>query len=116
MSPRMEELLLVLVIVILPLIPAILIFKLFPATTGGIGGELRGIRFKFAGAFAGYAFVLLFLGFIFKAEIDRLAGKYEVWTINGTLQLEQLSDQRVFEGVKMAILPARYMVNLNGQF
>ena len=116
MSPRIEEWLLLLGIVIVPLIPAIVIFKLFPDTTGWIGGKLRGIKFNFAGAFAGYVLVLLFLGFIFKAQIDRLAGKYEVYTISGTLQLEPPPDTLVFSSVKWAIEPAKYTVDLKGKF
>jgi hypothetical protein len=45
--------------VLLPLIPAVLIYRLFPDTPIGISGILQGLKINAGGAFAGYLIVLL---------------------------------------------------------
>jgi hypothetical protein len=45
--------------VLLPLIPAVLIYRLFPDTKVGVSGPLANLTVRASGAFAGYLVVFL---------------------------------------------------------
>jgi len=74
--------------VLLPLIPAVLIYRLFPDTPIGISGILQGLKINAGGAFAGYLIVLLVIKpWVTEAYIDVGGLLHPAWTITGSLRL-----------------------------
>lgn len=73
-------------LVILPLIPAVVIFKVFPTSRAGGEGPLGGIQWKLGGAFAGYVLVSLLLVIGMKVTPNEVDA--EVWTVTGRVELE----------------------------
>lgn len=75
-------------IILLPLIPALLIYILLPSNAQ-VSGPLEGFRVNLTGAFAGYfALVLLSTGITYKIQPDEKEfPKYEEYTILGSIDL-----------------------------
>lgn len=67
--------------VLLPLIPAFLLFKLLP-NTAVVGGPFHGFRIDLSGAFGAY-FVLLVLILSTKNSVWDPPPAYQVWTVKG---------------------------------
>lgn len=65
------------ILVLLPLVPAFILFKFLPSS-GNAGGDAFGLTWKFGGAFAGYLIVFLLL----QHAVGPLQGS-EVWTVRG---------------------------------
>ena len=85
-------------ILIVPILPAYLMFKVLPGT-GNVHGKLRGLEIKLGGAFAGYfALVLLVVSELpkIKAALASPPPTTQVWEVEG-----QVMD----EGNKEAIEP-----------
>lgn len=59
LNPFLMLILLLAFLVLLPLAPAILIYKLFPNTKVGVSGPLQGLTFNASGAFAAYVVTAL---------------------------------------------------------
>jgi hypothetical protein len=47
------------VVILLPIIPAIILFKALPTSKGDVSGKLQGLEIKLSGAFAGYFAVVV---------------------------------------------------------
>ena len=73
--------------ILVPLLPAILLFKVIPGDASG-SGTLFGMKWKLGGAFAGYAFVLLasYTCFIADMKNAALADLGESWIISGHIK------------------------------
>jgi hypothetical protein len=71
------------ILILLPIIPAALIFKLF-RTHGKGEGQLFGFRWSFGGAFAGYLIILLVLWSVMYNQFNPKDA--EVWTVNGKVE------------------------------
>jgi hypothetical protein len=85
MSTTNQELLLVMVGVLLPIVPSYILYKALPST-GRAEGPFKGLKIKLSGAFAGYfLLVLLVFGFFVRPH----PAKYEVWEVTGTLAPDQ---------------------------
>jgi hypothetical protein len=120
-------------ILLLPLIPAVILYKFFEQKTI-VRGPFKGLRIDLAGAFAGYFLLFITcLGALFgplqqtknyKKEVDKnselekrvtqleaenaaltdKAGTETAWTVQGHIKLEG-SDTQLIEGVTIATLP-----------
>ena len=90
------------VALLLPLIPAIFIFKIFPDTKVSIKGPLSQFALNSTGAFAAYI-ITFFLGWpVIKEyrEIVVLAGR-PTWTIHGRFELKDKDkNSKRSQGVK----------------
>jgi hypothetical protein len=74
--------------VLLPLIPAVLIYRLFPDTPISVTGILQGLKINAGGAFAGYLIVLLVIKpWVAEAYNDVGGFLHPAWTITGSLRL-----------------------------
>ncbi|MGB0064026.1 MAG: hypothetical protein WBP85_06225 [Terracidiphilus sp.] len=69
--------------VLLPLIPSMLLFKLLPSTAV-VGGPFHGFRIDLSGAFGSY-FILLVLILSTKNNVWDPPPAYQVWTVKGTV-------------------------------
>jgi hypothetical protein len=68
-------------LIILPIIPAVILYKFLPGNKVVVTGPFKGLNVKMAGAFGGY--FLLFVGslFLIKDMIFEKRDRYEVWTV-----------------------------------
>jgi hypothetical protein len=74
--------------VLLPLIPAVLIYRLFPDTSVAISGPLAGLTVRATGAFAGYLIVLAIIHSWTTYAYDFVGGSlHPAWTIQGRLNI-----------------------------
>jgi hypothetical protein len=83
LSPATLNLATLAIILLLPLIPAFLLFKLLP-NTAVVSGPLQGVRIDLSGAFAAYfALVLLVLSTHSIWNPPPPPPAYQVWTVSG---------------------------------
>jgi len=74
--------------VLLPLIPAVLIYWLFPSTTVMASGPLHGLSVKAGGAFAGYLIVFVVVIPWVIANYNAVGGwLHPAWTITGNVRV-----------------------------
>jgi hypothetical protein len=105
----MQNLLLITVAVLLPLVPAYLLFRLLPSE-GSVEGPWHGLKIKLGGAFAAY-FLLVVTVFGF----TRTLPQYEVWTVHGEIRL---ADGMPFhpQMVNFSLNPPGFQPTPNGFF
>ena len=80
-----DDFLYIAAVILLPLFPAFIIFKLIPGSTADAQGPFQGLKLKLGGAFAGY-FIVVLVAF---AEVKFILAKSRVqmWEIQGTVSL-----------------------------
>jgi hypothetical protein len=104
--------LLLLVMVALPLIPAVVIYRLFPNTQVAASGPLSGLTLKSSGAFSAYIIVFLaMVPFVYRTydSVGHVAAPS--WRIAGRLSLtgpdgKPIPDQSILRSVKVALDPS----------
>lgn len=103
---------LIAMIVLLPMIPAIAIFKLLPSRAA-VKGPFQGLKINLGGAFAAYFVLFLLLVTFFRNPPAQEA--VQVWRVTGTVQF---SDQEgvPFEAVRLSYLPPLEKVATDGRF
>jgi len=97
--------------ILIPLVPAIVIYRLFPDTTVATSGPLSGLTIKASGAFAAYIVVFLLTAYSWNQtfrSIHSLAS--ESWTVKGRVEVHdaadhKISDPRVLRDVKITFDP-----------
>ncbi|HED34826.1 MAG TPA: hypothetical protein ENJ08_11575 [Gammaproteobacteria bacterium] len=74
--------------VLLPMVPAIVIYKIFPDTKVAASGLMGNMSFKTTGAFAAYV-ITVFLGFFLVQNTHQLIAQISkpVWTLKTTVEL-----------------------------
>jgi len=98
------------IIVLLPLIPAFLLYKFLPSKTNA-AGPFKGLNIKLSGAFAGYFILLLFgSGIAFPllkneqqikidqltAELNQLKGRTQEWKMMGSVVSSIPEETKIF--------------------
>ena len=81
-NPNAVNLIWVFTAILLPIVPALLLYKLLPSTAD-VSGPFHGMQIKLGGAFAGYFLLVLVIFFW-----PRSNPAYEVWTVRGYIQDE----------------------------
>jgi hypothetical protein len=72
----------------LPLIPAVLIYRLFPSTTVAVSGPLANLTVRATGAFAAYLVVFAAIYLQISKGMDEIGTfQHPYWTIEGTVNL-----------------------------
>ena len=75
--------------VLLPLVPAVLIYLIFPRTQVGLAGPFSGLTIRASGAFAAYFIVLLATMPLLTRQNRNLESLMRpTWVITGSIQLE----------------------------
>lgn len=99
--------------VLLPMIPAVVLFKFLPAS-GEVSGPLKGLRVKFGGAFAAYLIIFLFLWEGRPADLHH----YHYWTVKGIVQTTHAREETdpSLRDVICRIVPPRFEVENDGSF
>jgi len=76
------------VCVLMPLIPAILIYRLFPSTGVAIRGPLANLSIRASGAFAAYLIVFMVTYPLVQTTKETIGGfQRQFWTISGVVKL-----------------------------
>lgn len=113
-GPLSSDLTLVLVL-ILPLIPAYILFKTLP---GGafVSGPLKGFDINLSGAFAGY-FALVLLNFC-TLPLWRPSEKplQEDWTVTGTVEYDKGNTENLSSQTRLLLIPPRPSVTRDGDY
>ncbi len=107
-----EDIIILFVIVVLPIIPAFILYKFLPSKASA-KGPFKGLNIHVKGAFAGYFIVLLFIAGFFLMHSSK-ESKYELWTITGGLELEQ--GQFNDKDIVISITPPEQKLYPNGRF
>jgi hypothetical protein len=99
--------------VLLPLVPAILLFKYLPSS-GEVDGPFRQLRIKFGGAFAAY--LVLFI--VMWEAIPKDLHHYHTWTVRGVVQLKHPDKEQApsLREVICRIIPPKFEVENDGSF
>jgi len=134
----MDSLIHISVGVLLPLLPAYVLFKTLPADAT-VEGPWKGLRIKLGGGFGGYfLLVLIVFGYLYwmnergkneiveaqrlNEELQRCIGNlnraYKVYTVKGNISAD---DRRSFEGEKLndftvVVIPTTWSISSNGWF
>ena len=97
--------------VLLPMIPAIVIYRLFPDTRVALSGPLANLTLKSTGAFAAYVVTVILGFFLVRNTHAIIAGMvHPMWTIKATLELhdkngKKLDDQAPLKFLSVALTP-----------
>ncbi len=105
------ELVFLTALVILPLIPAVVLFKALPSK-GQISGPFHGLNLKFSGAFTAYLILFILLLQIRPRDFDH----YHTWQVTGDVEFQRAPhDGRPDPtDIKVRLTPPDYVVNPNG--
>ena len=111
MSEASRELLFMTALVILPLIPAVVLFTKLPST-GEVSGPLKGLNVKFSGAFAGYLILFGCLLQIRPTDFDHS----HVWQVEGHIAFKRPhSEARPnTNDIRVQVTPPDLVVHGNG--
>ncbi|MCA2997701.1 MAG: hypothetical protein ING75_03775 [Rhodocyclaceae bacterium] len=102
------------VLILLPLVPAVILFKLFPTNSAAGAGTFAGMKWKFGGAFCAYAFLLLVLYTFFIKVEPEPAPQDQLWEIEGVVELQP--KVKGTKPIELKTLPERFQVDSNGRF
>jgi hypothetical protein len=100
------------ILILLPMIPAIIIFKVFPDARGDGEGALYGLRWKFGGAFAAYVFVALLLLVATRSAYQTRDA--EVWMVRGTVNAKHIPN--ISNILSVRSLPRTLYVESDGSY
>lgn len=97
--------------VLLPMIPAVVIYRMFPDTRVALSGPLANLTLKSTGAFAAYVVTVILGFFLVKNTHAIIAGMVQpMWTIKATLELQdadgkRLDDQSALKYLEVFLTP-----------
>ena len=121
MSSDEMELVQLAVMILVPIVPAYLLFRALPSQAnvdgpmGAAGGLFGGLHLKLAGAFGGY-FAVLVLVFALHG-VWHPPSPYQVWSVSGTLHFKDGSPFQMMDGTRIEVEhPPGLHVNGDGTF
>jgi hypothetical protein len=100
------------ILVLLPMIPAVIMFKAFPSTTGEGAGVFWGWHWKFGGAFAAYLIVAMLLYVAVKSDLQ--PRDVEVWTVRGKVEANQVPN--IENVLQVRSVPQTLSVEADGSY
>ncbi len=93
------------VYVLLPIIPTVTIYKLFPDTTVSIGGLIKGLRLNAGGAFAAYIATVLLGTWLAESAVSVITGyQHSTWTVGADVQLRDSTGKAINDRKNLAQL------------
>lgn len=99
---------------LLPLVPALLVFKLFPDTKVAASGPLSALKVKTSGAFAAYLIVLLLATVMSKHTEESISTMTSPsWLIEGKVVVKTpdgkvVEDESAYSGLQITMDPRHY--------
>ena len=108
-----ENIIYIVIIVILPIIPAYVLFKKLPSTAIATG-PFHGLNLNLSGAFAGYFIVVL----VVSASVTFFYQKprYDMWTIKGSILLDKSETGADARNANLSIQPPKQTIFPDGGF
>ncbi|HPQ43802.1 MAG TPA: hypothetical protein PKZ42_06185 [Syntrophales bacterium] len=108
-----EIIIYVVVTVILPILPAYILYKTLPAGKSIVRGPFKGLNIQLTGAFAGYFLIILTVfGFI---EL-RVRERCQIWQVTGYVVLEDDLSPIETKAILVSEQPPSGTVNEDGSF
>jgi hypothetical protein len=107
----MTDLLYLACMILLPIVPAYLLFKAL-GSTGDVSGPLMGLKIKLGGAFAGYFAVLVLLFVMYHVWHPT----YQVWKVHGVVQDEHGIPFQTLDRSNVTLQPADLTLFPDGTF
>lgn len=104
-------------VILIPVVPAYLLYKYLPPGQTEVGGPFKGLDIKLSGAFAGYFLVLLIASslLVFLIKTTPVAcPPYEVYTVSGKIDLRKSNLKS--DSLALSLMPAERTVLSNGTF
>lgn len=107
----LELIVLLIIWVGLPLVPAIMIYRYFPETQVFASGPLAGLKIKTSGAFAAYLIVFLCILLLVNTTKDVIgSGMRPFWEIRGTVKLvdengKPISGEDLLKTIRFEVVP-----------
>lgn len=109
------------VMVLLPIVPAFLLYRLLPSTTW-VSGPFKGLNIQLGGSFGGYFLVVLLVLYFVQSRPTLQPAKsysYNVYRVEGKLGLGQdipSLDDMSRRGFTLTLEPSDYEVSSDGSF
>jgi hypothetical protein len=101
--------------VLLPIIPAYLLYRVLPTQTE-VSGPFKGFNIRLTGAFGGYfLLVLVILGFM-HTSLKPLRTQYEIWNITGKIGFEQETEVPPIRSILLFVRPPDPELHEDGSF
>jgi hypothetical protein len=110
-----RNLLILIIIVLVPTMPAYIFFKFLPSQ-GSIDGPMKGLHVKLGGAFAGYFAVLLLLVYEKPSLMPERLPAVQVWEVAGAITDENDSAIEIVDPASIGVVPPAYQVLKAGKF
>lgn len=113
-------------VILIPVVPAYLLYKYLPPGKAEVGGPFKGLDIKLSGAFAGYFLVLLIASslLVFLVKTTPVSpcqpcpppppNRYEVYTVSGKIDLRKSSLKA--DSLTLSLWPAERTVAPDGRF
>jgi len=99
-----DDLLYMAAVILMPIVPAFLLFRLIPGSKAGARGPFKGLKLKLSGAFAGYFLVMLVAFELVRRVLE--PSQVQNWHVAGEVSLEDgTSAQTPVTAVRMRIKP-----------
>lgn len=79
------------IIIIVPIIPAFVFFKIIPNEKSDVEGTFAGMKFKLGGAFAGYFLIFFVMIMVFDTDLIKVNKEdpsWEIWDVEGRVGFE----------------------------
>jgi hypothetical protein len=109
-EPNTVNLIWIFTAILLPIVPALLLFKLLPLSTADVSGPFHGLQIKLGGAVGAYFLLVLVIYFG-----PRPTPPYEVWTVKGYIQDED-GTHPAADKISMSIQPRSVEYLKDGSF
>lgn len=111
MSEAATELVFITALVILPLIPAVVLFRTLPSK-GHVSGPFKGLNVKFSGAFAGYLILFGCLLQIRPTDFDHS----HIWQVQGRIAFKRPQSEAKpnTNDIRVRVTPPDLVVHGNG--
>ncbi|NWG86485.1 MAG: hypothetical protein HXY26_03075 [Hydrogenophilaceae bacterium] len=101
------------VAVLVPIIPAYVLYKTLPAHAK-VAGPFKGLNIQLAGAFAGYFLVFLVVAGLISTR--QAPSRYEVWNISGKVQLKNPRPDDPILHSDFSVQPPTTLLSPDGRF
>lgn len=111
-TPEIKQLIEVAVIVLIPIIPALILYSVLPSRAT-VSGPFKGLNIRLQGAFGGYfVLVLVVVAVVVEGRLSEerrlsanLYPKYETWTIEGYVKFPRALEEQSLYSLDILLAP-----------
>lgn len=112
----MNDLLLMTFGILLPLVPAFVLYKLLPSEAK-VTGPFKGLNLQLSGAFGGYfVLTLMLFGFITSRPEPKPTPTEEIWEVKGRIDCQQGGDPVDINQLRVSVMPPSLQTGGDGSF